>query len=200
MNSLQRLGWRTRKTPWTSSWAPTPSPFSYVCVLLRVCLLMPVSWLSFTSTRRRVHLLDYPYIFNPSSLVSYFRAINFSRMSRAYEESSSLQSRINAIIAPDSLVTESHQKNVLQDLLKTWWAKVWQTSSGQGCGVNPSSYNDCASGAQRSHRGLRCPHQCLGLFLFSFFVLKLWCVRANMVVGLFCPPRLQSMYFCIRPT
>ncbi|KAI5922863.1 hypothetical protein F4810DRAFT_671774 [Camillea tinctor] len=80
---------------------------------------MPVSWLSFTSTRRRVHLLDYPYIFNPSSLVSYFRAINFSRMSRAYEESSSLQSRINAIIAPDSLVTESHQKNVLQDLLKT---------------------------------------------------------------------------------
>ncbi|KAI0602007.1 hypothetical protein F4775DRAFT_295467 [Biscogniauxia sp. FL1348] len=84
---------------------------------------MPVSWLSFTSTRRRVHLLDYPYIFNPSSLVSYFRAINFSRMSRAYEESSSLQSRINAIIAPDSLVTESHQKNVLQDLLKTAAAK-----------------------------------------------------------------------------
>ncbi|KAI1504685.1 hypothetical protein F5X99DRAFT_432474 [Biscogniauxia marginata] len=84
---------------------------------------MPVSWLSFTSTRQRVHLLDYPYIFNPSSLVSYFRAINFSRMSRAYEESSSLQSRINAIIAPDSLVTEGHQKNVLQDLLKTPAAK-----------------------------------------------------------------------------
>ncbi|KAI8965090.1 hypothetical protein F5Y11DRAFT_36333 [Daldinia sp. FL1419] len=79
---------------------------------------MPVSWLSFTSTRQKVHILDYPYIFNPTSLVSYFRAINFSRMSRSYEESTSLQSRINAIIAPDSLVTESHQKNVLQDLLK----------------------------------------------------------------------------------
>ncbi|KAI1473235.1 uncharacterized protein F4812DRAFT_43325 [Daldinia caldariorum] len=79
---------------------------------------MPVSWLSFTSTRRKVHLLDYPYLFNPASLVSYFRAINFWRMSRSYEESTSLQSRINAIIAPDSLVTESHQKNVLQDLLK----------------------------------------------------------------------------------
>lgn len=79
---------------------------------------MPVSWLSFTSTRQKVHILDYPYIFNPTSLVSYFRAINFSRMSRSYEESTSLQSRINAIIAPDSLVTESHQKHVLQDLLK----------------------------------------------------------------------------------
>ncbi|KAI0899139.1 hypothetical protein F4806DRAFT_325262 [Annulohypoxylon nitens] len=79
---------------------------------------MPVAWLSFTSTKRRVHLLDYPYLFNPTSLVSYFRAINFSRMSRAYEESSSLQSRIRAIIDTDSLITETHQKNVLQDLLK----------------------------------------------------------------------------------
>ncbi|KAI1141637.1 hypothetical protein F5Y05DRAFT_268780 [Hypoxylon sp. FL0543] len=84
---------------------------------------MPVAWLSFTSTRQKVHLLDYPYIFSPTSLVSYFRAINFSRMSRSYEESNSLQSRINAIIAPDSLVTETHQKNVLQDLLKIPSAK-----------------------------------------------------------------------------
>ncbi|KAI2628878.1 hypothetical protein GGR54DRAFT_368288 [Hypoxylon sp. NC1633] len=84
---------------------------------------MPVAWLSFTSTRQKVHLLDYPYIFNPASLVSYFRAINFSRMSRSYEESSSLQSRINAIIAPDSLVTDTHQKNVLQDLLNVPSAK-----------------------------------------------------------------------------
>ncbi|KAI2472832.1 hypothetical protein F4781DRAFT_382058 [Annulohypoxylon bovei var. microspora] len=79
---------------------------------------MPVAWLSFTSTKRRVHLLDYPYIFNPTSLVSYFRAINFSRMSRSYEESSSFQNRIHAIIATDSLITESHERNTLQDLLK----------------------------------------------------------------------------------
>ncbi|ORY61267.1 uncharacterized protein BCR38DRAFT_525695 [Pseudomassariella vexata] len=84
---------------------------------------VPVSWLAFNSTRRKVHLLDYPYIFHPSSLVSYFRAINFSRMSRSYEESSSLQSRIRAIIEPESLVTDLHQKSVLQDLLKTPSAK-----------------------------------------------------------------------------
>ncbi|KAK6851308.1 hypothetical protein PG987_000942 [Apiospora arundinis] len=84
---------------------------------------MPVSWLTCNSTRQKVHLLDYPYIFHPSSLVSYFRGINFSRMSRAYEESHSLQSRIRAIVEPDSLVTEPHQRNVLQDLLKIPSAK-----------------------------------------------------------------------------
>lgn len=84
---------------------------------------MPVSWLTCNSTRQKVHLLDYPYIFHPSSLVSYFRGINFSRMSRAYEESHSLQSRIRAIVEPDSLVTEPHQRNVLQDLLRVPSAK-----------------------------------------------------------------------------
>ncbi|ETS78086.1 hypothetical protein PFICI_10148 [Pestalotiopsis fici W106-1] len=79
---------------------------------------MPVTWLEYDSTRRAAHLLDYPYIFPNSSLVSYFRAINFSRMSRSYEESSSLQTRISSIIAMDSLVTDGHQKGVLQDMLK----------------------------------------------------------------------------------
>ncbi|KAH9885037.1 hypothetical protein F4778DRAFT_787440 [Xylariomycetidae sp. FL2044] len=93
---------------------------------------MPVSWLSFTSTKQNIHLLDFPFIFNPSSLVSYFRAINFARMNRSYEESSSLQSRIKAIIATDSLVTESHQKNVLQDLLKTPSSKYLILDIGRG--------------------------------------------------------------------
>ncbi|KAL1871611.1 hypothetical protein VTK73DRAFT_1960 [Phialemonium thermophilum] len=80
---------------------------------------MPVSWLSQTSSKQKVHLLDYPFIFNPSTLVSYFRAINFSRMSRAFEESSSLQSRMSAIMLPGSLLTNTHHKNILQDMLST---------------------------------------------------------------------------------
>lgn len=44
-------------------------------------------------------------------------------MSRSYEESASLQSRINSIVAPDSLVTETHHKNVLLDMLKIPSAK-----------------------------------------------------------------------------
>jgi hypothetical protein len=80
---------------------------------------MPVSWLSFTSTRQRTHLLDYPFIFTPTSLVTYFRAINFSIMSHSYEEATSLQLRIRMITEPGSLATEPHQRSALEDLLKT---------------------------------------------------------------------------------
>ncbi|RDA85492.1 hypothetical protein CP532_0016 [Ophiocordyceps camponoti-leonardi (nom. inval.)] len=80
---------------------------------------MPVAWVAFTSTRQRRHLLDYPYLFNPETLVNYFRALNFSRMSKSFEESSSLKTRMSAIVDPGSLVTNPHHKKVLQDMLKT---------------------------------------------------------------------------------
>ncbi|KAJ8121422.1 hypothetical protein ONZ43_g2120 [Nemania bipapillata] len=80
---------------------------------------MPVSWLSFTSTRQKTHLLDFPFIFKPASLVTYFRAINFSMMSHSYEEATSLQLRIRMITEPGSLVTEAHQRSALEDLLRT---------------------------------------------------------------------------------
>lgn len=80
---------------------------------------MPVDWLSFRSGRRRRHILDYPYIFSPEALVSFFRSINFARMSRMFEESSSLKTRMSAIVDPGSLITNPHHKMVLQDLLKT---------------------------------------------------------------------------------
>ncbi|TDZ58427.1 Ubiquitin-protein ligase E3A [Colletotrichum trifolii] len=79
---------------------------------------MPVAWLSHVSSRQRKHLLDFPFIFDTSILISYFRAINFSKMSRGYEESSSLQTRMKAIVAPGGLITNPHHKLVLQDLLK----------------------------------------------------------------------------------
>ncbi|KAG5939261.1 hypothetical protein E4U60_000968 [Claviceps pazoutovae] len=80
---------------------------------------VPVSWISFTSTRQMHHLLDHPYLFSPDTLVSFFRSINFSRMSRTFEESSSLKTRMAAIVDPGSLVTNTHHKHVLQNLLKT---------------------------------------------------------------------------------
>ncbi|KAG4252351.1 hypothetical protein FPRO03_07800 [Fusarium proliferatum] len=80
---------------------------------------MPVNWLAFNSTRWRRHILDYPYIFSPDTLVSFFRSINFARMSRMFEESSSLKTRMSAIVDPGSLITNPHHKMVLQDLLRT---------------------------------------------------------------------------------
>lgn len=80
---------------------------------------VPVSWQSFTSTKKRRHLLDFPFLFSPSKLVSYFRSINFSRMSRSFEESNSLHDRISAIVPPrGNLIVNNHHKRVLQDMLK----------------------------------------------------------------------------------
>ncbi|KID93175.1 HECT domain-containing protein [Metarhizium guizhouense ARSEF 977] len=80
---------------------------------------IPVVWVGFASSRHRHHLLDHPYLFSPETLTSFFRSINFSRMSKNFEESSSLKTRMTAIVDPGSLVTNAHHKHVLQDLLKT---------------------------------------------------------------------------------
>lgn len=84
---------------------------------------MPVAWRTFRRTKQRRHILEYPYLFSPETLVSFFRSINFSRMSRRWEESSSLKTRMAAIVDPGSLITNPHHKVVLQDLLKTASAK-----------------------------------------------------------------------------
>ncbi|OIW24887.1 hypothetical protein CONLIGDRAFT_622323 [Coniochaeta ligniaria NRRL 30616] len=80
---------------------------------------MPVSWISHVSTKQKAHLLDFPYIFSPSTLVSYFRSINFSRMSRAYEEASSLNGRVQTIMMQGNLIMQQRHKRVLQDMLTT---------------------------------------------------------------------------------
>ena len=80
---------------------------------------MPIGWLNFSSSRQKRHLLDYPYIFNPATLVSYFRALNFSRMNRSYEESSSLQNRMRHIMQQGSIISKEAHKQLLSDLLRT---------------------------------------------------------------------------------
>jgi hypothetical protein len=79
---------------------------------------VPVSWLDFTSTAEEGHILDYPYLFRPETLVSYFRSINFSKMSRSFEEASSLRRRMGAIVDPGSLINNPHHKTLLKDMLR----------------------------------------------------------------------------------
>ncbi|RFU81091.1 hect domain-containing [Trichoderma arundinaceum] len=79
---------------------------------------MPVAWAESVSTRNRGHILDYPYLFSPECLITFFRSINFAKMSRMFEESSSLKTRMSAIVDPGSLVANPHHKIVLQDMLK----------------------------------------------------------------------------------
>lgn len=93
---------------------------------------VPVAWVPFTSTHRKQHVLDHPYLFSPETLVSFFRSINFSRMSRTFEESSSLKTRMTAIVDPGSLVTNTHHKHVLQDLLRTASSRYLVLEIGRG--------------------------------------------------------------------
>ncbi|KAL7785894.1 hypothetical protein V8C37DRAFT_393373 [Trichoderma ceciliae] len=79
---------------------------------------MPVSWVELVSTRNRGHILDYPFLFSPECLITFFRSINFAKMSRMFEESSSLKTRMSAIVDPGSLVANPHHKVVLQDMLR----------------------------------------------------------------------------------
>lgn len=46
---------------------------------------MPVEWLGSLSNNKTIHLLSYSFLFPPSSLVIYFRALNYSSMSKYYE-------------------------------------------------------------------------------------------------------------------
>lgn len=48
-------------------------------------LEMPVEWLGSLSNNKTMHLLSYSFLFPPSSLVIYFRALNYSSMSKYYE-------------------------------------------------------------------------------------------------------------------
>src|SRR5436305_341258 len=81
----------------------------------------PVQWLSFTADKKRTHLLDYPFLFGPNNLVTYFRAINFSRMSRSFEASNSMWVRINSTAAP--FMSEQSRREELLERLKTAHAK-----------------------------------------------------------------------------
>ncbi|KAJ5595203.1 uncharacterized protein N7459_001411 [Penicillium hispanicum] len=48
-------------------------------------LEMPVAWVGSLSNNRTLHLLSYSFLFPPSFLVIYFRALNYSAMSKYYE-------------------------------------------------------------------------------------------------------------------
>ena len=46
---------------------------------------MPVEWLSFHPDNKTIHLLSYSFLFPLGTLVTYFRTINYARMSKSFE-------------------------------------------------------------------------------------------------------------------
>jgi HECT-domain (ubiquitin-transferase) len=84
---------------------------------------MPIEWLSFTSDKRTVHLLDYPYLFSPSTLVTYFRAINYSRMTRSYNEVTCKRSRIESNFVSGPMMHDHRRREALFRRLPTATSK-----------------------------------------------------------------------------
>lgn len=58
---------------------------------------MPIEWLSSQRDRNTVHLLSYPFLFMPSTLVYYFRSINHAAMFKAYENSLIISTMIERV-------------------------------------------------------------------------------------------------------
>jgi len=80
---------------------------------------MPLEWLNFEPNRKTIHLLDYPFLFNPSTLVTYFRAINYSRMNQAYEKAHATHRFMRNVVAESNLMTNDERRQNLSQRLST---------------------------------------------------------------------------------
>jgi hypothetical protein len=107
---------------------------------------MPMEWLAFRSDNKTVHLLSYSFLFPPETVVTYFRAINYSRMTkstdgailtkRAYGEfvasansyqipvtrRETLEQRLG-ITGQPRFVIEVRRDNVLADAINQIWRR-----------------------------------------------------------------------------
>lgn len=105
-------------------------------------LEMPVEWIARVSSNKTLHLLSYPFLFPPSSLVIYFRALNYSAMSKFYEAAMTTtrhvsQTALGAIEIQDDigllarmrtsmttyLVLVIRRDNILTDALNQLWRR-----------------------------------------------------------------------------
>lgn len=74
---------------------------------------VPVQWFNAPVSSSSVHFLDHPFLFPPHSLVTYFRAINLSHMSRAYEQSMTIARLISQMSMNTSLLNP-HDETLLR--------------------------------------------------------------------------------------
>ncbi|EKV06368.1 hypothetical protein PDIG_70620 [Penicillium digitatum PHI26] len=103
---------------------------------------MPVGWVGGHPNNRTMHLLSYSFLFPPSSLVIYFRALNYSAMTKSYEAAMTTtrhvtQTAFGAIQISDDprlltrmktsmstyLVLVIRRDNILSDALSQLWRR-----------------------------------------------------------------------------
>lgn len=88
-------------------------------------------WLSFVSGGNTKHLLNYPFLFSPNTLVAYFRSMNYSRMSQAVEVSLRNDMRSHEISRPHDLMTNPADRQGLTDRLRVSTAKFFMLDASR---------------------------------------------------------------------
>lgn len=104
---------------------------------------MPLEWLDFDAAGASTHLLAYPFLFSPSVLVTYFRAINHAAMYKSFESAAMaehmaqrmtftdpdsgrgavrLQDRLR-VAQSNYLVLEIRRNDVLTDAMDQLWRR-----------------------------------------------------------------------------
>ena len=73
---------------------------------------VPKTWIDFQSTDKTEHLLSFPWLFPASSIVTYFRAINFATMFSAFEKSMNM----TRMVMNMSNLMGPHQRQLLERL------------------------------------------------------------------------------------
>ncbi|KAL4785270.1 hypothetical protein BJX76DRAFT_325105 [Aspergillus varians] len=105
-------------------------------------LEMPVQWIARVPSNKTLHILSYSFLFPPSALVIYFRALNYSAMSKYYEAAMTTtrhvtQTAFGAIDIQDDvgllarmrtsmttyLVLVIRRDNILTDALNQLWRR-----------------------------------------------------------------------------
>jgi hypothetical protein len=103
----------------------------------------PAEWLASSSNSKTVRVLSYPFLFPPKTLVSYFRALNYAKMSAMVEGAMTLDKLISEMIVVDPdralgdwnlrsrlktalshlFVLKIRRENVLTDALDQLWRR-----------------------------------------------------------------------------
>ena len=71
---------------------------------------MPIEWLTSTPSSKTVHLLSYPFLFPPAALVGYFRALNHSNMTKAFDTSLTSARLVAQMVFADPFADDSEHR------------------------------------------------------------------------------------------
>ena len=77
---------------------------------------MPLEWLNSHPKTNTIHLLSYPFLFPPSALVTYFRAINHSAMFKAFEASITTTRMVMQMTFAESALADHRESRLFERL------------------------------------------------------------------------------------